>query len=108
MCVSPWFACAGSVARSLCGCAAGATRAALTQHFARRANAADIAAKVGCRGKKKSNTYYDTGPTNRRATADNMAQFSTTQFAHSAVPWLLVARLLREGPLPRRGRRRLR
>ena len=41
------FACAGSVARSLCGCAAGATRAALTQHFARRANAADIAAKEG-------------------------------------------------------------
>lgn len=41
------FACAGSVARSLCGCAAGATRAALTQHFAVRANAADIAAKEG-------------------------------------------------------------
>jgi len=46
-----WFlalACAGSVARSLCGCAAGATRAALTSHFARhRRNAADIAAKEG-------------------------------------------------------------
>ena len=45
-----WFlalACAGSVARSLCGCAAGATRAALTQHFARARNAADIAAKEG-------------------------------------------------------------
>ena len=46
-----WFlalACAGSVARSLCGCAAGATRAALTNHFARhRRNAADIAAKEG-------------------------------------------------------------
>ena len=39
------LACAGSIARSLCGCAAGATRAALTQHFARAQNAADIAAK---------------------------------------------------------------
>jgi len=41
------IACLGSVARSLCGVAAGATRAALTQHFALRRNAADIAAKEG-------------------------------------------------------------
>ena len=34
------FACLGSLARALCGCAAGATRAALTQHFA-AGNAAD-------------------------------------------------------------------
>ena len=39
------FACLGSLARALCGCAAGATRAALTQHFAARGNAADLAAK---------------------------------------------------------------
>eukprot|EP00240_Pyramimonas_obovata_P005526 CAMPEP_0118960866 /NCGR_PEP_ID=MMETSP1169-20130426/63853_1 /TAXON_ID=36882 /ORGANISM="Pyramimonas obovata, Strain CCMP722" /LENGTH=332 /DNA_ID=CAMNT_0006909019 /DNA_START=254 /DNA_END=1249 /DNA_ORIENTATION=+ len=36
-----------SVARSLTGVAAGATRAAMTQHFARAGNAADIAAKEG-------------------------------------------------------------
>ena len=38
---------AASVARSLTGVAAGATRAAMTQHFARAGNAADIAAKEG-------------------------------------------------------------
>jgi hypothetical protein len=36
---------AGSVLRSMTGVAGGATRAALTQHFALRRNAADIAAK---------------------------------------------------------------
>ncbi|EFJ48602.1 hypothetical protein VOLCADRAFT_90737 [Volvox carteri f. nagariensis] len=39
------IACLGSVARSLTGVAGGATRAALTQHFARRGNAADVSAK---------------------------------------------------------------
>ena len=38
-------ACAGSLARAVCGVAAGATRAALTRHFARAHNAADVAAK---------------------------------------------------------------
>ena len=38
-------ACAGSLARAMCGVAAGATRAALTRHFARAHNAADVAAK---------------------------------------------------------------
>jgi hypothetical protein len=37
--------CAGSMCRALTGVAAGATRASLTSHFAREANAADIAAK---------------------------------------------------------------
>ena len=41
------LACAGSVARALCGVAAGATRAALTSHFAAAGNAADVAAKEG-------------------------------------------------------------
>lgn len=41
------LACLGSVARSLCGVAAGATRAAMTQHFALARNAADISAKEG-------------------------------------------------------------
>jgi hypothetical protein len=36
---------AGSILRSMTGVAGGATRAALTQHFALRRNAADIAAK---------------------------------------------------------------
>ncbi|KAG2451206.1 hypothetical protein HYH02_003813 [Chlamydomonas schloesseri] len=38
-------ACFGSIARSVTGVAGGATRAALTQHFARRGNAADVSAK---------------------------------------------------------------
>ena len=41
------MACLGSIARALCGVAAGATRAAMTQHFAVVRNAADIAAKEG-------------------------------------------------------------
>lgn len=47
------LACLGSVARAITGMAGGATRMALTQHFALQRNAADIAAKegsqVGCR-----------------------------------------------------------
>ncbi len=41
------LACLGSIARAVTGVAGGATRMALTQHFARRRNAADIAAKEG-------------------------------------------------------------
>ena len=40
-------ACLGSLARAVCGVAAGATRAALTRHFARAHNAADVASKEG-------------------------------------------------------------
>ena len=40
-------ACLGSLSRALCGVAGGATRAALTRHFARAHNAADVAAKEG-------------------------------------------------------------
>ncbi|KAG6547664.1 hypothetical protein Mapa_011113 [Marchantia paleacea] len=39
--------CIGSIARSITGVASGATRAALTQHFALRQNAADVSAKEG-------------------------------------------------------------
>jgi hypothetical protein len=39
--------CIGSMARSVTGVASGATRAALTQHFASRKNAADVSAKSG-------------------------------------------------------------
>ncbi|XP_051146048.1 protein root UVB sensitive 3 isoform X1 [Andrographis paniculata] len=39
--------CAGSISRSFTGVASGATRAALTQHFALQNNAADISAKEG-------------------------------------------------------------
>jgi hypothetical protein len=39
--------CLGSLARSVTGVASGATRAALTQHFALRKNAADVSAKEG-------------------------------------------------------------
>lgn len=49
---SPWFpklfllfCCFGSVARAVTGVAGGATRAALTQHFAKKGNAADVASK---------------------------------------------------------------
>ncbi|KAM3203394.1 protein root UVB sensitive 3 [Capsicum annuum] len=52
--VSPLFpsafvfiVCIGSLSRSFTGVASGATRAALTQHFALENNAADIAAKEG-------------------------------------------------------------
>lgn len=41
------LACLGSLARAVTGVAGGATRAALTMHFARQRNAADIAAKEG-------------------------------------------------------------
>ncbi|CAI7733709.1 unnamed protein product, partial [Closterium sp. NIES-54] len=37
--------CLGSISRAITGTASGATRAALTQHFAKRQNAADISAK---------------------------------------------------------------
>lgn len=39
--------CLGSLSRSFTGVASGATRAALTQHFALQSNAADISAKEG-------------------------------------------------------------
>lgn len=39
--------CLGSISRSFTGVASGATRAALTQHFALQNNAADISAKEG-------------------------------------------------------------
>ncbi|CAB4264780.1 unnamed protein product [Prunus armeniaca] len=52
--VSPLFpsafvfvVCLGSISRSFTGVASGATRAALTQHFALQSNAADISAKEG-------------------------------------------------------------
>ncbi|XP_041012993.1 protein root UVB sensitive 3 isoform X2 [Juglans microcarpa x Juglans regia] len=52
--VSPLFpsafvfvVCLGSLSRSFTGVAGGATRAALTQHFALQSNAADISAKEG-------------------------------------------------------------
>jgi hypothetical protein len=67
------FACAGSVARSLCGCAAGATRAALTQHFARRANAADIAAKEGSQETAVTLAGMALGVVVTRLTADSVA-----------------------------------
>ncbi len=41
------FACIGSICRAITGVAGGATRMALTQHFALQGNAADIAAKEG-------------------------------------------------------------
>jgi hypothetical protein len=41
------FATLGSVCRSMCGVAAGATRSALSLHFARKKNLADISAKEG-------------------------------------------------------------
>ncbi|KAL4421380.1 hypothetical protein ABPG75_010671 [Micractinium tetrahymenae] len=41
------LACLGSIARAVTGVAGGATRMALTQHFAQARNAADIAAKEG-------------------------------------------------------------
>ena len=41
------LACLGSVCRAVVGVAGGATRMALTQHFALQRNAADIAAKEG-------------------------------------------------------------
>ncbi|TYG90502.1 hypothetical protein ES288_A12G187000v1 [Gossypium darwinii] len=42
-----FIVCLGSLSRSFTGVASGATRAALTQHFALQNNAADIAAKEG-------------------------------------------------------------
>jgi Vitamin B6 photo-protection and homoeostasis len=41
------LACVGSICRAITGVAGGATRMALTQHFALQGNAADIAAKEG-------------------------------------------------------------
>ncbi|XP_061347311.1 protein root UVB sensitive 3-like isoform X1 [Gastrolobium bilobum] len=42
-----YIVCLGSISRSFTGVASGATRAALTQHFALQDNAADISAKEG-------------------------------------------------------------
>ncbi|KAL7132707.1 hypothetical protein ABFS83_12G092000 [Erythranthe nasuta] len=42
-----FIVCLGSISRSFTGVASGATRAALTQHFALQNNAADISAKEG-------------------------------------------------------------
>ncbi|XP_019461107.1 PREDICTED: protein root UVB sensitive 3 [Lupinus angustifolius] len=42
-----FIVCLGSISRSFTGVASGATRAALTQHFALQDNAADISAKEG-------------------------------------------------------------
>ncbi|KDP41301.1 hypothetical protein JCGZ_15708 [Jatropha curcas] len=42
-----FIVCIGSISRSFTGVASGATRAALTQHFALQNNAADISAKEG-------------------------------------------------------------
>ena len=47
------LACAGSLARALTGVAGGATRTALTQHFALARNAADISAKEGSQEVKR-------------------------------------------------------
>lgn len=41
------MSCLGSIARAITGVAGGATRAALTQHFAQHGNAADVSAKEG-------------------------------------------------------------
>lgn len=41
------LACLGSIARAITGVAAGSTRAALTLHFAKQNNAADVSAKEG-------------------------------------------------------------
>ena len=41
------IACAGCICRAMCGVAAGATRAAMTSHFALQNNFADLAAKEG-------------------------------------------------------------
>jgi hypothetical protein len=42
-----WIACLGSLLRAVVGVAGGATRAAVTQHQARRNNMADVSAKDG-------------------------------------------------------------
>ena len=47
------LACLGSVARAVTGVAGGATRMALTQHFAQRQNGADIAAKEGSQARSR-------------------------------------------------------
>ncbi|CAI5487017.1 unnamed protein product, partial [Closterium sp. Naga37s-1] len=46
LCPPPSCRCSG-ISRAITGTASGATRAALTQHFAKRQNAADISAKEG-------------------------------------------------------------
>ena len=57
----------------MCGCAAGATRAALTQHFAKRANAADIAAKEGSQETAVTLVGMAMGVAVTRLTADSVA-----------------------------------
>lgn len=58
-----WLACIGSLARAVTGVAGGATRFALTQHFALRRNAADVAAKEGSQVKQaRADAFIDTPP----------------------------------------------
>ncbi|KAJ9512033.1 hypothetical protein QJQ45_004588 [Haematococcus lacustris] len=75
---SPFFpsaflvmACTASIARSVTGVVGGATRAALTQHFALRGNAADVSAKETSQETATTLVGMALGMVFTRATADN-------------------------------------
>ncbi|XP_024400463.1 protein root UVB sensitive 3 isoform X3 [Physcomitrium patens] len=64
--------CIGSMARSVTGVASGATRAALTQHFALRKNAADVSAKEGSQETAATMVGMLLGMVLARLTAENV------------------------------------
>lgn len=64
--------CLGSISRAITGTASGATRAALTQHFALRQNAADLSAKEGSQETAATMAGMLLGMGVARATAGNV------------------------------------
>ena len=80
------FACLGSLARALCGCAAGATRAALTQHFAARQRR-DLAAKGRAQGTATSLVGMALGLAVTRCTRDSpSARWAVFTRPHRVTP----------------------
>jgi hypothetical protein len=86
-------ACLGSLARALCGVAGGASRVALTRHFARAHNAADVAAKEGSQETAASVLGSLIGVWVARATdASHVARWVTFLGAHRRARLLQRAR----------------
>ena len=82
------MACLGSLARAVTGVAGGATRAALTQHFARQSNAADIAAKEQSQARMGSGRLL--GKAGREMidrTGQSLMQARACKLVHWAVAW---------------------
>ena len=90
------MACLGSLARAVTGVAGGATRAALTQHFARQSNAADIAAKEQSQARMGSRRLLDKA--GGREMIDRTGQSLMQAKAGELVHWAVACEGHRAGP----------